>query len=83
MHHGTPWQILEKLPAEVRKACQGKRGMPNRIRVPESQHIAAHANGYNARFMEEIEKAGGYLKVEAEHVWEIRRNLLKEFGLRG
>jgi hypothetical protein len=64
---------------------RGVRGNPNVKKIPEELHKAIHTGGnggaYNARFIQEIERAGGAENVTPEQVLQIRKELVFEFGL--
>jgi len=58
---------------------RGRRGNPNIWPVPGDVHQNIHMNGYNDRFIEELEKLGN--NPCAADIVNIRDNLVKEFGI--
>ncbi|MFH1549497.1 MAG: hypothetical protein ABIH04_02950 [Planctomycetota bacterium] len=45
-HHGTPKEVIRQIKDPVlQRQIMGKKGMPNRVRVPERMHIDAHRGG--------------------------------------
>jgi len=87
MHHAVPKAVLKELRPEVAKAVRGKRGAPNRIRIPRSFHRAIHSGGpaggaYNRFWLSRLDMLeGGPVGATVGDVLRIREDAIGRFGL--
>ena len=88
MHHTIPKQIQKMLREEIRhhKDIIGRKGLPNRMRIPKELHRRIHSGPwrggyYNRKFIKEINKRGGFENITVNEVLQIRDELVKKFKL--
>jgi len=84
-HHVIPVEVLKKLPKNVRKAVQGKKGAPNRWSIPEDLHKQIHrgpgGGEYNEFFKDRLHKLTKGKEATAEQVMQVRDEAIAKFGL--
>jgi RHS repeat-associated protein len=87
-HHVIPDAILKRLPADVRKAVQGRRGDPNRWPIPPELHdkIHDHNRGFRGgpynKFFDDKLKALGDKKPTVDDLLKWKEEAVDLFGLR-
>jgi RHS repeat-associated protein len=89
-HHVIPDAILKRLPADVRKAVQGRRGDPNRWPIPPELHDKIHDHNrgfrggpYNKFFDDKLKPfRERRLEPTVEDVLKWKEEAIDRFGLR-
>jgi RHS repeat-associated protein len=80
-HHAIPRQVLRQLTSDVRRAVERGNLVPLSFARHRGAGTGIHSQGYNARWMQEVNAAGGARNLTKEQVLNIDRRMRAEFGL--